>query len=98
LSDISEIHSDKRLEDGLETLGQSFDTEKRRFLEFWNLVFMQFEQFEDGRRNKLQSTCIDTGMGFDCLVVDAGSVIKNMREGYPGLATHIDVIKQVTIN
>src|SRR3984885_2393610 len=36
-----------------------------RFLEFWNLVFMQFEQLEGGVRNPLPRPSIDTGMGLE---------------------------------
>jgi alanyl-tRNA synthetase len=36
-----------------------------RFLEFWNLVFMQFEQVAPGERVALPRPSIDTGMGLE---------------------------------
>ncbi|WP_332716136.1 alanine--tRNA ligase [Pelagibacterium mangrovi] len=36
-----------------------------RFLEFWNLVFMQYEQFADGTQEPLPNPSIDTGMGLE---------------------------------
>ena len=36
-----------------------------RFLEIWNLVFMQFDQAADGTRTALPRPSIDTGMGLE---------------------------------
>jgi alanyl-tRNA synthetase len=41
------------------------DEDGDRFIEIWNLVFMQFEQAADGTRSNLPSPSIDTGMGLE---------------------------------
>ena len=41
------------------------DEDGDRFLEFWNLVFMQFEQVRPGERVPLPRPSIDTGMGLE---------------------------------
>src|ERR671915_1289634 len=49
-----------------------------RFLEFWNLVFMEFELHADGTLSPLPTQNIDTGMGFE----RAASVLQNVRSVY----------------
>ena len=41
------------------------DEDGDRFLEFWNLVFMQFEQVDKATRIDLPKPSIDTGMGLE---------------------------------
>lgn len=48
-----------------------------RFLEIWNLVFMQYQQHKDGSRTKLPNPSIDTGMGLERVVAIKEGVSSN---------------------
>ena len=50
----------------------SADENGDRFLEFWNLVFMQFEQVGPGERLSLPRPSIDTGMGLERIAASCG--------------------------
>ncbi len=71
----SEIHIDRGPAFGPEG-GPLGDPHGDRFMEFWNLVFMQYNQAPDGSRTALPKPSIDTGAGLErilCLMqgVDA---------------------------
>jgi len=61
----SELYLDRGLGFGCEDDLPGDETE--RFLEFWNLVFMQYERHADGSLTDLPQKNIDTGLGLDRL-------------------------------
>ncbi len=48
-----------------------------RYLELWNLVFMQYERDENGRLSPLPRPCIDTGMGLERITATIQGVKTN---------------------
>ena len=49
-----------------------------RFIEIWNIVFMQNEQFEDGTMKPLDMQSIDTGMGLERI----GALLQGKHDNY----------------
>jgi alanyl-tRNA synthetase len=54
------------------------DEDGDRFLEFWNLVFMQYEQVGPGERIALPRPSIDTGMGLERIA----ALLQGVRSNY----------------
>ncbi len=54
------------------------DEDGDRFIEIWNLVFMQYQQFEDGHREDLPNQSIDTGMGLERI----GALLQGKHDNY----------------
>ena len=64
----SEIHIDRGKEFGCDDPNCAVGCDCDRWLELWNLVFMQFERSEDGTLTPLPKPSIDTGMGLERII------------------------------
>ncbi|WP_273789777.1 alanine--tRNA ligase [Bartonella sp. ML70XJBT] len=56
----------------------SVDEDGDRFIEIWNLVFMQYEQFSKEERIELPHPSIDTGMGLERIA----AVLQGVHDNY----------------
>ena len=62
------------------------DADGDRFIEIWNLVFMQFETLLNGQRVNLPKPSIDTGMGLERIT----AVLQGVHSNF-----HIDLFKNI---
>lgn len=65
----SELYFDRGEEYGCDSPTCSVGCDCDRYVEFWNLVFTQFDKDEAGNYNPLPKPNIDTGMGLERLAV-----------------------------
>lgn len=104
----SEIHYDRGEEFGCGKEGCTIGCDCDRYMEFWNLVFTQFEKCEDGSYIKLAHPNIDTGMGLERMATIMQNVtsifdidtIKAIREEVcriSGLTYMVDFKKDISI-
>ncbi|MBI2413218.1 MAG: alanine--tRNA ligase [Deltaproteobacteria bacterium] len=74
----SEILIDQGVEAGCGEPTCAVGCDCDRYLELWNLVFMQYDRSADGKLTPLPSPCIDTGMGLERL----SAVLQGKKSNY----------------
>ncbi len=74
----SEIHYDRGEEHRCDNPECGIDCECDRYLELWNLVFMQFNRDQSGAMEPLANASIDTGLGLERLA----SVVQGKQNNF----------------
>ncbi|MGN1133681.1 MAG: alanine--tRNA ligase, partial [Oscillospiraceae bacterium] len=82
----SEIYYDRGEEFGCGKPGCTVGCDCDRYMEFWNLVFTQFDRHEDGTYTPLDQKNIDTGMGLERIA----SIMQNVESIFD-----VDTIKAI---
>ena len=62
------------------------EQEGDRYVEIWNLVFMQYDRAADGTMTPLPAPCVDTGMGLERIA----AVMQGVHDNY-----HIDLFQRL---
>ena len=89
----SEIHIDQGEALGCGRTGCGPECDCDRFLELWNLVFMQFDRDSSGRITPLPKPSIDTGLGLERLAAVVQGVESNWDSDlFQPLIRHIEQI------
>lgn len=82
----SEIVIDRGEEFGCKRPGCGIGCDCDRFLELWNLVFMEFNRDQDGALTPLPKTGVDTGMGLERIAC----VLQGVKSNY-----HTDLFRDI---
>ena len=87
----SEIHIDLRpAEERAKISGRDLvNHDHPQVIEIWNLVFMQYNRKTDGSLEPLPAKVIDTGMGFERLVLSQHSVVPSQSSAIPSQSSTV---------
>lgn len=86
----TEIYYDRGAQEGCRQAGCKPGCSCDRFLEIWNLVFMQYDRQSDGKLVPLKQTGVDTGMGLERLCV-----VKQNKDSVFNIDVFQDIIAQI---